>query len=86
MVQFTPPEFGLPSKKYYIDTLTVANYTRTIAQMFHIMKSNKPIDLNLDSKAVDSYLTIARKIVELEARMSRASADKEKANDVTVSN
>lgn len=68
--------YGLPSKEYYNRSQIVANYTRTIADMFAIV--------NEDSNAT-AYEDLASKIVDLEGELARAQPDPDQANDVTVS-
>ncbi|GME64811.1 putative endothelin-converting enzyme protein [Neofusicoccum parvum] len=65
--------YGLPSKEYYNRTAILANYTRTISEMFSIVNENN----------ATSYQTIASQIVDLETKIARAQPDPDQASDVT---
>lgn len=68
--------YGLPSKEYYNRSQIVANYTKTIADMFAIV--------NEDSNSA-TYEDLASKIVDLEGKLAHAQPDPDQENDVTVS-
>ncbi|KAF2402132.1 zincin [Trichodelitschia bisporula] len=77
-------DVGLPSKEYYDKKAVVANYTRTMAQMATIIKTGVPITNETITKPVDqALLDEAAKIVELEARIARASPDRDTVGKVT---
>ncbi|KAF4545502.1 Endothelin-converting enzyme protein [Lasiodiplodia theobromae] len=66
--------YGLPSKEYYNRSQIVANYTKTIADMFAIV--------NEDSNSA-TYEDLASKIVDLEGKLAHAQPDPDQENDVT---
>jgi len=76
---------GLPSKKYYDKNATVANYTRTIAQMFQIMWTGTPISNDSIFKDPEKYMDTASQIVQFEKKLANASPDQEVASEPAVS-
>ncbi|KAF2431475.1 peptidase family M13 [Tothia fuscella] len=63
---------GLPSKEFYNKTSILSNYSRTIVQMFEIV----------GHVAEDNTSKSAQDVIELEAKIKRASADNVKSRDV----
>ena len=75
----------MSSKEYYNNTRVVANYTRTIAQMFQVIWTGEPIPAESIAKNVSGeYMSMAKKIVDLETKLSRASPDPDRAQEITV--
>jgi predicted metalloendopeptidase len=75
-IQLGAGKIGLPSKEYYNKPAVLANYTRTIAEMFKIMAYSNQNLVNTK---------LAKDIVELETKLSKASADPDKLRDISVS-
>jgi hypothetical protein len=80
-------EFGMNSKKYYDNSKVVANYTRSIAQMFQVIWTGQPIaneSLFKDPEKPE-YLETAKLIAEFESKLIHASPDPEVASEPAVS-
>jgi predicted metalloendopeptidase len=78
-------EAGLPSKKYYDDKKTVANYTRAMAQMFQVVWTGVPVTAENLYKEAENYSATARNIAEFEKKLANASPDPEIASEPEVS-
>lgn len=78
MVVFAGPlsYIGLPSKTYYSDNDTVAQYQSAIAQVFKAVLPHPAA-----SSAVDK---LAAAVVELESRVAAVTPDLEDLQDITV--
>lgn len=67
--------YGLPSKEYYDKPDILANYSKTIAEMFSIVNE-------VESPLYDD---LASQIVDFEKKIANAQPDPDQQNDVTVS-
>lgn len=75
------------SKKYYDNPAVVANYTRSIAQMFQVLWTGQPIpnaSLFQDPENKE-YMETAKLIAEFESKLIHASPDPELAQETAVS-
>lgn len=78
MVVFASPQsyVGLPSKTYYSDNDTVAQYQSAMAQ---VLKAVLP-----DPAASSAADKLAAAVVELESRVAAVTPDLEDLQDITV--
>jgi hypothetical protein len=83
VISISPGSDGLPSKEYYKKPIVVANYTRTVAEMMQVISSGQPWNESTTTSA--AAMDTAKKIVELERKISTNSPDPEAFNDPLVS-
>jgi hypothetical protein len=80
-------EWGMNSRKYYDNPKVVANYTRSMAQMFQVIWTGQPIaneSLFKDPEKTE-YLETSKLIAEFESKLIHASPDPEVASEAAVS-
>jgi hypothetical protein len=71
---------------YLFFSIPIANYTRAIAEMTHVIRTGKPIDEYPISASDNATLyAAAKRIVDFEILVASKTADPEMQNDVKVS-
>lgn len=79
-------ETGMSSKKDYESPVLVANYTRSVAQMFQVIWTGQPIpnaSLFQDPENPE-YKETAKLIAEFETKLIKASPDPEVLGETSV--
>jgi len=74
------------AKAYYNKSLVLTNYTRAVAQMLHVMDTEKSIeDSPIPSSRNATLFEKAERIVNFEKLIAQNTPEPEVAQDVTVS-
>jgi len=74
------------AKAYYSKSATLANYTKAVAEMLHVMDTGKPIEGNpIPSDRNATLYEKAERVVNFEKFIAQNTPEPEIGNDITVS-